>query len=297
MNRRQMLGALGSALMVTGDAGAQSATAGRITRKGRIRQVLFTRCFASGPGGPKMSLEEMLQTGERLGAVGFDMLPPAQWPDLKKHGMIPAMGSGGGVSIENGIIHRELHDEMAKSVPAFVNVCAAGGCPTMLIAGGQRKGLSYKEGADNAVEFLKRVKDHAEEKQVTLCIEIMNDKYQNPAIGRVDQVGTHLSWIADVCARVNSPRVKILFDIYHVQIMDGNVIENIRTYFPVIGHFHTAGVPGRHELDENQELNYPHIFRTIADLGYTGTVAHEYDPAPGHDPVQILEKVMALADV
>ncbi len=264
----------------------------KIQRKGRIKQSLFTRSLA----GSKLSPEEMFQLGARLGAFAFDMAPVAQWPLLKKNGLICAIGSGG-VTIEQGIIHRELHDDTVKSLTAFIDTCSAAGTPSILIAGGQRKGLSYTEGATNAVEFLNRVKGHAEEKGVNLCLEIMNDKYTNPSIGRVDQVATHLSWIVDVIQRVNSPRVKILCDIYHVQIMDGNVAENIKTLMPMIGHFHTAGVPGRHELDENQELNYPFIFRTIADLNYTGYVAHEYDPTPGKDPVQLLEKVVALADV
>ena len=113
-----------------------------------------------------------------------------------------------------------------RSPPSSIS-CATGGCPDILIAGGQRNGLSYAEAAENAVAFLNRVKSHAEEKGVTLCLEVMNDKYKNPAMGQVDQAGNHLAWVVDVCQRVNSPRVKILFDIYHVQIMDGNVVENI----------------------------------------------------------------------
>ena len=293
MHRRHLLTALASTAL----AAAQAPSSGRIARKGRIKQSCFTRSLASGPNAPKMPLDDMLQLGAHLGAVGFDMLPPAQWPLLKKYGLMSTMGAGGGVTIENGIIHKEMHEDIAKSLMPFIDTCAAGGCPNILIAGGQRKGLSYTEGADNAVAFLNRVKGHAEEKAVTLCLEVMNDKYKNPAIGRIDQAGNHLGWVADVCQRVNSPRVKILFDIYHVQIMDGNVVENIKAVFPLIGHFHTAGVPGRHELDETQELNYGFIFRAIADLGYTGFVAHEYDPTPGRDPAQLLEKVFAIADV
>jgi len=293
MNRRHLLTALASTAL----AAAQTPPASRISRKGRIKQSCFTRSLAAGPNSPKMSMEEMIQLGAHLGAVGFDMLPPAQWPLLKKYGLICAIGTGGGVTIDNGIIHTEMHDDIAKTLLPFIDTCAAGGCPSILIAGGRRRGLSYAEGADNAVAFLNRVKGHAEEKGVTLCVEVMNDKYQNPAIGRIDQVGNHLSWVVDVCQRVNSPRVKILFDIYHVQIMDGNVVENIKAAFPLIGHFHTAGVPGRHEPDETQELNYAFIFRAIADLGYTGYVAHEYDPTPGRDPAEMLEKVFAIADV
>lgn len=292
MNRRHLLTTLASAAAVS--AAAQTASSQtKIARKGRIKQSFFTRSLA----GSKLSPEEMFALGARLGALSFDMVPQAQWPLLKKNGLICAIGSGGGVSIENGIIHKEMHDEMAKSLETFIDQCAANGVPSILIAGGQKKGLSIAEGTTNALAFLNRMKGHAEEKGVNLCVEVMNDKYTNPSIGRVDQIGNHVGWVADLVSKVNSPRVRILFDIYHVQIMDGNVVENIKTYMPLIGHFHTAGVPGRHELDENQELNYSFIFRSIADLGYIGYVAHEYDPTPGKDPVALLEKTAAVADV
>jgi hydroxypyruvate isomerase len=163
--------------------------------------------------------------------------------------------------------------------------------------GGQRDGMSYSQGADNAVEFFNRVKDHAEAKGVTLVMEIMNTKYRDPRLGRAGQICDHLDWAVGVCSRVNSPRVKILFDVYHAQIMDGNIVANIKSSFPWIGHFHTGGVPDRHEIDETQELNYSFIQKSIADLGFSDFVAHEYDPTPGRDPIQSLEKVFAIADV
>lgn len=294
LNRRQALTALAASAAI----GAASQLAAQTpAAKRRIKQSFFTRAFATPPGKPKISFDEMVAVGKRLGAFGFDMVPAAQWPVLKQNGMICCIGSGGGVAIETGIIHKEMHDDMAKTLEAFIDQCAANGVPSILIAGGQKKGLSIAEGTANAITFLNRMKGHAEQKGVNLCLEIMNDKYTNPSIGRIDQIGNHIDWVADTVAKVNSPRVKILFDIYHVQVMDGNVVEHIKQYLPLIGHFHTAGVPGRHEMDENQELNYRYVFQTIADLGYQGYVAHEYDPTPGKDPVQIIEKVFALADV
>jgi hydroxypyruvate isomerase len=287
-----MLTALASASL----AAAQTSSSARIARKGRIKQACFARSLTAA-GAPPMSMDSMFEYAAHLGAYGFDFLAPDQWPLLKKHGLIPTLATGGGVTLENGIIHREFHDDSAKALTAFIDACAAANCPNIQIPGGQRRGMSYTEGATNAVEFLNRVKGHAEEKGVNLCAEIFNDKYQNPAIGRVDQVCNHIAWVADVVQRVKSPRVKVLFDIYHVQIMDGNVVENLKSVYPLIGHIHTAGVPGRHEIDENQELNYPFILRTVVDLGYTGYVSHEYDPTPGKDPRQMLEKVFSIADV
>jgi hydroxypyruvate isomerase len=244
-----------------------------------------------------MPLEDMCRQAARLGAVGFDGVPSEQWPILKKFGLISTMALGGGMTIDDGIVQKQLQSALVKSLEEFIDTCASHGCPNAAIVGGQRKGMSYAEGADNAVAFLNRVKNRAENKGVTLCLEVMNSKYQDPAIGRKDQICDHLDWAVDVCTRVNSPRVKILFDIYHVQIMDGNIAANIRASLPLIGHFHTGGVPGRHEIDETQELNYGFIFRTIADLGFTGYIAHEYDPAPDRDPIRTLEKVFAITDV
>ena len=242
-------------------------------------------------------MDEMCRQAARIGIQGFSGAQPQEWPTLKKYGLTPSMSVGGGITIDTGIIRKELHDEQVKSLGTFIDACASAGGSDILITGGRRHGMSYTEGADIAVSFLNRVKNPAEDKGVNLCLEVMNDKFKDPAIGRDDQISNHVSWAADVCRRVNSPRVKILFDIYHVQIMDGNIVANIREHFPLIGQFHTAGVPGRREIDDTQELNYRFIASVIADLGFTGFVCHEYDPAPGHDPIQSLEKVFALANV
>ncbi len=244
-----------------------------------------------------MPVEEMCRHAARLGASGFDFFPTAQWPVLKKYNLKPSIALGGGITIAEGVVRRESHDELAKSLGTFLGHCAENGCPGVLISGGQRRGISYAEGANNVVAFLNRMKDRAEETGVTLLLEIVNSKYKDPAFGREDAICDHADWAADVCARVNSPRVKVLFDIYHVQIMDGDVTAQIRAHLPWIGHFHTAGVPGRHEIDETQELNYGFILKSAADLGYRGFVAHEYDPSPGKDPIRTLEKVFTIADV
>src|SRR5579864_2567234 len=287
MRRRDFLSALATARAVA----AQTATS-PAPRKGRLKLACFRRNFDF-----KMPLDEMCRQAARIGLQGFSGASQKEWPTLKKYGLTPSMSVGGGISIDNGIIRKELHDEQVKSLSTFIDDTAAVGGSDILITGGRRHGMSYTEGADIAVGFLNRVKSQAEDKGINLCLEVMNSKYKDPAIGREDQIGDHVSWVADVCRRVNSPRVKMLFDIYHVQIMDGNIVANIREYFPWIGQFHAAGVPGRRELDDSQELNYRFIASVIADLGFTGFVGLEYDPAPGHDPVQSLEKVFALMNV
>ena len=145
--------------------------------------------------------------------------------------------------------------------------------------------------------YFNRVKKYAEDKNVTIAMEIMNTRYPDNRLGRPDQVFDHWGWGFDVVKRVNSPRIKALFDIYHVQIADGDVIARIKESLPYISHFHTAGVPGRNEIDETQELNYRLVAQVIADLGFTGPVSHEYRPSPGKDPIKSLEKCVEIIDV
>ncbi|HEV2985353.1 MAG TPA: TIM barrel protein, partial [Vicinamibacterales bacterium] len=232
----------------------------------------------------------------RFGCKGFDLIAPQDWPTLKKYGLICTMAPAMGVTIRDGLIRPELHDAIERSMRSEIDLCAANGCPNIITVGGERRGIAYDAGKDACVAVLNRVKAQAEDKAVTICIEVVNSKYTDPNFGRADAIFDRLAWGADVCKRVNSPRVKILFDIYHVQIMEGDVCANIREYFPLIAHFHAAGVPGRHELDEGQELNYRFVAKTIADLGFTGYVAHEYRPSPGRNPIESLSQCLDIMD-
>jgi len=286
MRRRDFVAAFGAASV----AAAQTSPA--VPHKGRLKQSAMRVNF-----DPKMPFEEMCNEAARLGIRGMDLIPIQDWPTLRKYGLVPSMGPTGGVSFENGLIRKDLHDALEKSIGETLDQCAANGCPNMITVGGMRKGMSYEEGADHAVALFNRVKAHAEDKGVTICLEIMNNKFDDAALGRTDQICNHVAWAADVCKRVNSPRVKLLFDIYHVQIMDGDVVHHIQQNFQWIAHFHTGGVPGRHELDDTQELNYRFIAKAIADLGFTGYIAHEYRPAPGRDPLKDLAQAVEIMDV
>jgi len=260
--------------------------------KGRLKQ-----CVTSFPFDPKMPFEDRCRAAAGLGCVGYDLVGPKDWPTLKKYGLIPTMAPPGGVTMENGIIHKETHEKFLASLGSAIDECAAARCPNIITVGGQRKGMSNEEGADNAVEFLNQIKARAEDKGVTVCMEVMNSKLEDPGLGRKDQMCDHLAWGVGVVKRVNSPRVKILCDIYHLQIMDGDICRNIQQNFEWIAHFHTGGVPGRHELDGTQELNYRFIAKTIADLGYTGYIAHEFRPAPGRDPLESLKQAIEILTV
>jgi hydroxypyruvate isomerase len=289
MDRRSFLATLAAGAAAS--AGAQPAG---VRPRGRIKQALMR--FAFGPS-PKLTFDEMCREAARLGYVGFDLIGPQDWPTLEKHGLLCTMAPALGVTIRDGLIRPELHPAIERSMHEEIDLCAASGCPNIITVGGERRGIGYEEGKDHCVRLLNRIKAHAEDKGVTICMEIVNSKYKDPEYGRADAIFDHLAWGADVCRRVNSPRVKILFDIYHVQIMEGDVCANIREYFPLIAHFHTAGVPGRHEIDETQEINYRFVANTIAGLGFTGYVAHEYRPTPGRDPLESLRSTMEIMDV
>jgi hydroxypyruvate isomerase len=288
MRRREFV----TAAVLVGAATAATAQTEATPRKGRLKQSV-----TGFPFDPKMPFEDRCREAARLGCVGFDLIGPKDWPTLKKYGLIPTMAPPGGVTMEDGIIHKEAHEKSLAALGASIDECAAGGCPNVITVGGQRRGMADAEGADNAVAFLNRIKARAEDKGVTICMEIMNSKLQDPGLGRKDQMCDHIAWGVDVVKRVNSPRVRLLCDIYHLQIMDGDICRNIQTNFQWIAHFHTGGVPDRHELDDTQELNYRFIAKTIADLGYTGYIAHEFRPTPGRDPMQSLKQSIEIITV
>ncbi len=283
MRRRDLLaGAAASALVET--AWAQQPA----DRKGRLKQSVTRGVF-----GRQMSLEDSCREAAKLGCKGFDLIGPADWPVLKKYGLVPAMyPPGPGGTIPDALNRKENHERIEKLLHPAIDEAAANGVPNIITFSGNRKGMDDREGADNCVAFLNRVKAHAEDKGITLCMEYLNSK-----VNHKDYMFDHIAWGVDVMKRVNSPRVKILYDIYHAQIMDGDIVRNIRDNFQWIGHYHTGGNPGRHDIDESQELNYRFIAQAIADLGFTGFIAHEYSPAAGHDPIQTLTKAMDICSV
>ena len=281
MRRRDFLPALAASAAV-------AQTPAKVERKGRLKQSVTRGVFGRGT-----SLEDCCREAARQGCKGFDLIGPADWPTLKKYGLVPTMyPPGPGGTIPDALNRKENHDRLEKAMHAALDEAAANGVPNLITFSGNRKGMADAEGADNCVAFLNQVKAHAEEKSITICMEYLNSK-----VNHKDYMFDHIAWGVDVMKRVNSPRVKILYDIYHAQIMDGDIVRNIRDHFQWIGHFHTGANPGRHEIDDTQELNYGFVAKAIAELGYTGYVGHEYSPAQGRDPVASLNQAMALFDV
>jgi hydroxypyruvate isomerase len=283
LRRRDFLATIGAAAAVAAGGTAYAAPAN--ARPGRLKQAVCRGVFR----GLDLDLEGQCRETARLGGHGIDLVGPADFPVLKKYGLIPTMVPGGG-SIKSGVNDPKNHAELEPKVLDLIKQAAAAGAPNVIVMAGDRAGISDEQGLDDCVTFLNKVKAAAEDQKVTLCMELLNSKVNHPGY-----MCDHTSWGVEMCKRVNSPRVKLLYDIYHMQIMEGDVIRTIQQNIQYIGHFHTAGNPGRHEFDETQELYYPAICRAIADLGYQGYLSHEYTPTK--QPLETLDRMMKMCEV
>jgi hydroxypyruvate isomerase len=294
MKRREFLQQMAvtpvAASLAAAPAMAQQAPAGTRPRN-RLRQSVMNSVWT----GSTLSFEERCKVLARIGFRGVDLPTAQQIPVLRQYGLSPTMMTGTGTTFQDGLIRKELHDKFEPAIRAGIDMCVEAGCPNLIALPGERRGMSREEGADNAVAILNRVKGYAEQKGVTLCMEITNSKVM--ADQRTDQVFDRLGWGLDVCRRVSSPRMKIVYDIYHVQISDGDVTRNLRDNLDYICHIHVAGVPTRQEIDDTQELNYRFIANAIAELPYTGFVAHEHRPGPGRDAIKSLEQCIEIMNV
>jgi len=243
---------------------AATSTSGAST--GRLRQSV---CRWTLPG----SLSEVCQGVRQLGFPAIDLLYPDEWQVARAAGLICSMGyaSRREAFIANGFNDPHLHGMLIDELNAAIPRAAQAGVPNLIAMFGNRRGRSDADGIANCVAGLSKVAPVAEEHGVTVCVELLNSKIDHP-----DYQGDHTAFGAQVVEQVGSPRVKLLYDIYHMQIMEGDVIRTVRDQHQRIGHFHTGGVPGRHEIDDSQELNYHAIAGAIADTGFGGYVAHEF---------------------
>jgi hydroxypyruvate isomerase len=296
MKRREFLTSMAAApLAATLSTAAPGAMAAQTSAPARARTKIKQSVMASVWTGTNLSFEDRCKTLARIGFKAVDLPNPDQVPILKKYGLAPALMTGTGSSFQQGLIRKEMHAQFEEATRKGIDMCVDVGCPSLIGLPGERRGMSWEEAADNAVAYFNRVKGYAEQKGVNLCMEITNSKVA--ADQRTDQVFNHMAWGLDVCKRVNSPRVKIVYDMYHVQIADGDVTRTLRDNFDHICHIHVAGVPSRQEIDETQELNFRFIANAIADLGYAGYVAHEWRPGPGRDALKSLEQCFEIMNV
>ncbi len=251
--------------------------------KGRIKQSVSRWCYGRIP------LDTLCENAKAMGLAGIDLLREDEWPTVARHGLLCTMAYGIG-SIPNGWNDLQSHDRLVAEAEKTIPKVAAAGLPNIITFSGNRRGLTDEQGAANCITGLKRIAALAERHKVTVCMELLNSKHDHK-----DYQCDHTSWGVDVCRRVGSDRIKLLYDIYHMQIMEGDVISCIRENIAHIGHFHTGGVPGRHEIDDTQELNYGAVCKAIAASGFQGFVAHEFLPA--HDPMKSLHQAVQICDV
>jgi len=295
-----MLTAMGA--MPLALSGSQAFAQAQPHLKGKFKQGICSSVFF----GRDMSFEDGCKIAAACGAKGYDfVVEPEQFAILKKHGMQLSILAGmydGKFALRppkwppgwNAAGHKEAQGPYLDAVLGSIDAAAANGCPNVLVLPGASDTVTSTEGADNVVEFLNKAKGRAEAKGIVLCMELTNSLGIQSTKGALFD---HIAWGVDVCKRVNSPRVKILYDIYHAQIADGDVTRTLRDNIDRICHIHVAGVPSRQEIDDKQELNFRFIANTIADLGYTGFVAHEWRPAMGNDPVKSLERCFEIMNV
>ena len=253
-------------------------------RKGRIRQSVSRWCYE------KIPLEELCEKGAAIGLKAIDLLNEDEWDVPRRYGLVCSMGYGGGGEIRSGMNRVENHGKIEEAFRKSIPRAAKLGVANVITFSGNRGGMSDEEGTKNTIAGLNRVKKIAEDHGVTICMELLNSKADHK-----DYMCDHTEWGVRVMEAVNSPRVKLLYDIYHMQIMEGDLIRTINENIEWLGHFHTGGVPGRHELDNTQEVNWVGVMRAIAGAKYTGYVAHEFIPA--REPMRSLQEAVELCDV
>ena len=291
VTRREMIAAsavvVGSvAALGCAPSAAESASAVASPVRGRLRQSVSRWPYNAIP------LPEFCRAAKAMGLAGIDLLQPEEWAVARDAGLVPSMGypTKRNDFIATGFNNVSNHAMLLSELEATIPRAAREGVPNVIAMFGNRNGMSDAQAITNCVAGLKRIAPLAEEQKVTICVELLNSK-----VDHADYQGDRTAFGVEVVSAVNSPRVKLLYDIYHMQIMEGDVIRTIRQHHAHIGHYHTGGVPGRHELDDTQELQWASICRAIVDTGFTGYLAHEFVPV--RDPMTSLREAVLLCDV
>jgi hydroxypyruvate isomerase len=305
-DRRQLLhGVVGGAASLAGLPQSGSGDESKEALKGRIKQSVVFWCFHGF--GEKWSLEKACQVTKKLGGVSVELTGPEEFATIKKHGLSCAIAGNGmpGAPYMKGFNNPEYHDEVITRTKKAIDACAEAGVPAVIAftgyqwrdADNPKSGLiSREEGAGNCVKGFKKIVGYAEKKKVNLCLEHLNTRdASHPMKGHPGYQGDNLDEVAAIIRKVGSPRLKLLFDIYHVQIMHGDIIRRLEQIKDILGHVHTAGNPGRGELDDTQEINYPPIMKKLVEIKYTGYVGQEFIPT--RKPLDGLTQAIRLCDV
>jgi sugar phosphate isomerase/epimerase len=273
--------------------------------RGNINQSIVFWCF--NVAGEEWDIQKQCQVAKQLGCKSVELVEPKDFPVLKKHGLVSAITPNGmpGAPFVKGLNNLKYHDEVITRTKAAMDATSDAGFPNVIAFNGfkwrdaedpESGEISLDEGAKNCVAGLKKLASYAEQKGVTVCVEMLNTRDDtHPMKGHPGYQGDHMDYVAGIVKQVGSPRVKLLFDIYHVQIMDGDVIRRIRQYADLLGHIHTAGNPGRNELNDNQEINFPACMKALLEVGYKGYVGQEFIPTG--NPLAGLIQAVTLCDV
>ena len=294
LNRRSVLrntlaAALGLPSIAALVSGAQAQeSASRPQLKGNIHHSVARWTFNF------LSLEELCALVQRLGFSAIDLIGPSEWHILKEWGVDSSMCNGAEISLEEGWGDSQYHSTLIDSYREHIDLVSQAGYKNLICFSGNARGMDPETGLDNAVKGLKQIMAQAEKQGVVIQMELFNSKIDHP-----DYFCDNSAWGIELCKRLASPNFKLLYDIYHMQIMEGDVIRTIRDHHEYFGHYHTAGVPGRHEIDDSQELYYPAIARAIRDTGFQGYVAQEFIPTGGSDEenAQSLYSAIQICDV
>lgn len=295
VNRRKLIKQVltGSAAIAAGAslpsqvlAASKENNSGTLSLKGNINHSVCYWCYGN------LSLEQMCLEVKKIGFGAIDLLKPSEWPIAKKHGLHCSMCyTAGETSLTKGWNDKANHAWLIKDYLEAIPLVAAAGYTNLICFAGNRNGMDDETGLQNCVEGLKQIMPLAEKHGVIIQIELFNSR-----IDHKDYMGDKSAWGIELCKRLGSPNFKILFDIYHMQIDEGDIIRSIQDNHQYFGHYHTAGVPGRNEIDERQELYYPAIMRAIAATGYKGHVAQEFIPKD-KDAMASLRKAIEICDI
>jgi hydroxypyruvate isomerase len=291
ISRRSALGrVVGGASVVAAAASlsqrieAAEASLGR-KLKNRVNHSVCKWCYQAIP------LEDFCNSAKEIGLQSIELLEVKDFPTLKKHDLVCAMVSGVPGGITSGLNRKENHDKIYAYFEKTLPIVAEHKFPNIICFSGNRAGMSDEQGLENCAEGLKRIAPLAEKHRVTVCMELLNSKRSHK-----DYMCDHTAWGVDLVKRVGSDRFKLLYDIFHMQIMEGDLMDTIRENHQYIGHYHTGGVPGRGEIDDTQEIRYPAVMKTILETGFKGFVAQEFVPKRP-DPIASLKQGVEICDV
>ena len=282
--RREAIGTLSSAAALPLLGRTSASAQGPAVTKGRLKQSVSRWCYS------KIPMPEFCRAVKDMGLTAIDLLEEAEWAVVRDHGLICSMAYAGGGSIRDGLNVRANHDGIVKNFEEKIPKAAQFKIPNVITFFGNRKGMGDAEATTNCVDGLNRVKKIAEDAGVTICVELLNSK-----VDHKDYQGDRTPFGVEIVKAVNSPRVKLLYDAYHMQIMEGDLIRTFRANKDYIAHVHTGGVPGRHELDGTQEVNWRAVATAMVESGFQGYFAHEF--VPTRDPLTSLREAVVLCDV